>query len=752
MSALNQAAVTRRGLLVGTGALVVSFAIADRLVAQEGGAGALPGSLDDDRFLDAWIRIDAKGEITVFTGKAELGQGIRTALIQVAAEELDVTPEDIHLVTADTALTPNEGYTAGSQSMQNSGTAIRNAAAQVRALLMEQAARQFGTALDAVRAERKAILSPDGRSLSYGELAAMLNLHVEAQPASPLKQPGSFRIMGKSMPRVDIPAKVTGAAAYVQDLRPEGMLHARVVRPPSPAARLKSVDVGRIQEMPGVVTIVRDGNFLAVVAQGEFQAIKAMRALAAAAQWEERATLPDQTDLPTALLGLEREVGTVAENGTSALPTTGVFRARFTRPYQIHGSIGPSCAIALMDAEGLTIWSHTQGVYPDREAISEFLGMPIERVRIIHAEGAGCYGHNGADDAAADAALIARSMPGRPIRVQWMREQEHAWEPYGPAMLMELEAALDRNGRITNWNYDLWSNIHSTRPGGAAALLAARHVANSFTPEPAQLKISPSGNGDRNANPLYAFPNRRILWHFLPDMPVRVSALRALGAYANVFALESFMDDLAIEAGADPVEFRLRHLEDPRARVVVEQAADRFGWSRGGLPSGQGRGFGFARYKNLAAYLAVALTVEVDRNTGRVRVVRAVAAVDSGEIVNPDGIRNQTEGGIIQATSWTLYEQATFDDTRITSVDWASYPILRFASVPDSVEVHIVERPGEPFLGTGEAAQGPTVAAIRNAVLNATGTKLYDLPFTHDRVRAAMSSGPESGPSDDHVR
>jgi CO/xanthine dehydrogenase Mo-binding subunit len=739
MTIMDRSSLTRRSLFIGTGALVVSFAMARHTLAQEAGV-ALPGSLDDAPFLDSWIRIDAAGQITVFTGKAELGQGIKTALIQVAAEELEVTPEEIHLVTADTALTPDEGFTAGSQSMQNSGTAIRNAAAQVRALLVEQAAKQLGASAGALKAQGKAIHGPDGRSVGYGDLAAAINLHVEAQQGAPLKPHDSFKVMGRPLRRVDIPAKVTGGQAYVHDMRLDGMLHARVVRPPSPAARLVSVDTRPVREMPGVVSVLRDGNYLAVVAEGEFQAIKAMRALAAAAQWEERATLPDSNDLPAVLRSLERQVGTVAEEGSPTLPAGAkVLRARFTRPYQIHGSIGPSCAIALMNDDGLTIWSHTQGVYPDREAISEFLGLPMERVHIIHAEGAGCYGHNGADDAAADAAFIAHALPGRPIRVQWMREQEHAWEPYGPAMLGEVQAALDSNGRITHWNYDVWSNTHSTRPGGAGSLLAARHVAKSFPPEAAQMKITPSGNGDRNANPLYAFPNRRVLWHFLPDMLVRVSALRALGAYANVFALESFMDDLALEAGADPVEFRLRHLEDPRARAVVETAAERFGWQNGKLPPGQGRGFAFARYKNHAAYLALALTVEVDRSTGRVRVVRAVGAIDSGEIANPDGIRNQTEGGIVQSTSWTLFEQVTFDDTRITSVDWSSYPILRFGSAPDSIEVHVMDRPGEPFLGTGEAAQGPTVAAIRNAILNATGAKLYDLPFTRDRVRAAIS-------------
>jgi CO/xanthine dehydrogenase Mo-binding subunit len=391
-----------------------------------------------------------------------------------------------------------------------------------------------------------------------------------------------------------------------------------------------------------------------------------------------------------------------------------------------------------MDGDRLTIWSHTQGVYPDRAAIAEMLGMPPDTVRVIHAQGSGCYGHNGADDAAADAAVIARAMPGKPIRVQWMREQEHGNEPYGPAMMMDVEAALSADGTISTWNFDVWSNTHSTRPGGAGSLLAGRSRANAFPEEPATMEISPSGNGDRNADPLYNFANRRILWHFLPAMPVRVSALRSLGAYANVFALESFMDDMALEAKADPVDFRLKHLDDRRAKAVIEEAAAKFGWKDRKKAPGQGHGFAFARYKNHAAYLALAVTVAVDRDTGRVRVLRAVAAIDSGEIVNPDGIRNQTEGGIIQAMSWTLYEQVTFDGQRITSIDWASYPILRFAGVPDEIEVHIIPRPNEPFLGTGEAAAGPTPAAIRNAIRDATGARLYDLPFTRERLRGAI--------------
>ncbi|WP_411034057.1 molybdopterin cofactor-binding domain-containing protein [Shinella sp. BYT-45] len=739
MDALSLA-VTRRQLLAGTGALVVSFSLTGAR-AQEGGAapaaGAVkrPGSLDDAPFLDSWIKVSSDNAVTVFTGKAELGQGIRTALLQLAAEELDVEPSEITFVTADTGRTPDEGFTAGSQSMQNSGTAIRNAAAQVRALLVAQAARRWSLAPAELRTEGRAVMAADGRRLSYGELVSEQLLHVEAEPQSPLKPPDAFRIIGTSLPRVDIPAKVTGTPIYIHDMRPEGMLHARVVRPPSAGAELTDVDTGAVEAMSGVVSVIRDGRFLAVVAEKEFQAVSAMRALAAAARWSERETLPDQSDLAAVLKGLEREVGTVAESGTPVFDGE-VFEATFTRPYQIHGSIGPSCALAQVKADGsLDVWSHTQGVFPDRSAIAEMLGMPEDRVRVIHVEGSGCYGHNGADDAAADAALIATKLPGRIVRVQWMREQEHAWEPYGPAMLGTVRAALGADGRIASWTYDLWSNTHSTRPGGAGALLAARHKAGAFQPRPARLQISPSGNGDRNADPLYAIPNKKVQWHFLPDMPLRVSALRGLGAYANTFANESAMDELALMAGADPVEFRLRHLDDARARTVVELAAERFGWAGPGLPQNHGRGFAFARYKNLAAYLAVALEVEVEPETGRVRVVRAVSAIDSGEIVNPDGIRNQTEGGILQSISWTLYEQVTFDRTRITSADWSSYPILRFASVPDSVEVHIVERPGEPFLGTGEAAQGPTAAAVGNAIRNATGRRLYDLPLTRERVR-----------------
>jgi nicotinate dehydrogenase subunit B len=735
------AALSRRAFLRGSGALVVSFSLLPRAFDAVAADSGLPGNLSSTPFLDAWIRIDADDTITVFTGKAEIGQGIRTALIQIAAEELEALPESIQLVTADTGRTPNEGYTAGSRSLQDSGTAIRHAAAQAREILIAEAARRWKLEPHELKARTGQIVGDDGHALKYGELVSGQMLHVTAQPQSKLKDTGAFSVMGTPMKRVDIPAKVTGGAAYVHDLRLPNMVHARVVRPPSPAARLLHPNTSDIEKLPGVLKVVRDGDFLAVITQSEFQAVRALRQLMSGARWQEKPTLPAGRALPAVLMNLPAQDAVVVdEKGPPAQGRT--YEATYTRPYQAHASIGPSCAVALLENGTMTVWTHTQGVYPDRAAIAELLKMPLDKVRCIHMEGAGCYGHNGADDAAADAALLARAMPGKPVRVQWMREQEHAWEPYGPAMVTKVRASLDERGTISGWNYELWSNPHATRPGPAGNLLAARHLATPFAPQPPAVRIAPEGSGDRNAIPLYSFPNKHIVWHFLKDMPLRVSALRALGAYMNVFSVESFMDELALAAAVDPVEFRLRHMEDPRARDVITTAAQRFGWSPKAMPARRGRGFAFARYKNHAAYCAIAVEVDVEPDSGRVRMVRAVAAVDSGEIVNPDGIRNQIEGGILQSMSWTLYEAVSFDDTRITSIDWSTYPILRFRSVPDSVEVHVLPRPGEPFLGTGEAAQGPAAAALANAIADATGKRLRDLPFTRARVQTAVPSSP----------
>ena len=748
MKRIASSRLDRRRFLASGAALVVSFRLADGAAARNGDAQsnkaqpkpapALPGSLKTEPMLDGWIRIDADGRVTVFTGKAELGQGIKTALIQVAAEELVVDPARITLVTADTARTANEGYTAGSHSMQDSGTAIRHAAAQVRAILLGRAAERLAVAPERLTVKDGVVGADGGRSVAYGELVAEANWHLAAAPQSPLREQATHTVIGQPMRRIDIPAKVAGGAAYVQDLRLDRMVHGRIVRPPSPAASLASLDPKAVEQQAGVLKVVRDGRFVGVVAEREHQAVRALRALGLAARWDEQPTLPLAQNLYKSVRETPAEDSVILDRGVPAPSDAAALSATYQRPYQAHASIGPSCAIAQLVDGRYTVWTHSQGVYPLRSALAELLGVAKDAVRCIHVEGSGCYGHNGADDVAADAVLLARAVPGRPVRVQWMREDEHGWEPFGPPMIAEAKATLDAAGMIRDWHYEVWSNTHSTRPGAAGDLLAATHLARPFKPTPPKPLPQPEGGGDRNAIPLYALPNAHVVHHFLRKMPLRVSALRSLGAYLNVFAIESFMDELARSANLDPVAFRLRHLNDARARDVIKTAADRFGWPTFQRRPGRGRGFAFARYKNLGAYAAIAMEVEVQRDSGRLRVVRAVAATDSGEVVNPDGIRNQIEGGIVQSSSWTLSEEVTFDASRVTSRDWGGYPILRFPDVPEHVDVHIVDRPGQPFLGTGEAAQGPAAAAIANALADATGVRLRELPFTRDRVRAAI--------------
>ena len=723
------AVLSRRGLLALGGGLVVAFS----LKAQE---PARPGSLKETPLLDAWIRVAPDGRVTVFSGKVELGQGLKTALIQVAAEQLDVAPGAIELIAGDTERTANEGFTAGSHSMQDSGTAIMHAAAQVRGLLVEAAAMELGVAAESLTTANGSVRAPDGRMVGYGPLAAKLNLHTQAAVSSPLKDPAAYRLVGTSMPRVDIPAKLTGGAAYVQDMRLPGMLHARAIRQPSVGAKLLDFDLGPIERMKGVVKVVRQASYLAVVAEKEWQAIKAMRALEAAATWQETASLPDENTVLDQLRGLPaRDIPVLTWKAPAGAPVK-TLRARYSRPYMMHGAIGPSCAVALLIDGKMTVWTHTQGVFPLRAALSGLLRMPPDQVHCVHVEGSGCYGHNGADDVAGDAVLIARAVPGRPVRVQWMREQEHTNEPYGAAMIAEVSGAVDADGNIVDWDYGVWSNTHNRRPAVGGLMLQNAALPDPLpVPPPAPIPM-PEGGGERNSNPIYAFPNARAVSHFIPEMPVRVSALRSLGAYVNVFAIESFMDELAEAAGADPVEFRLRHLREDRARAVISLAAEKFGWSGG--KRGEGRGFAFARYKNLGAYCAVALSLRIEHETGQIRLGRVVAAVDSGQVVNPDGIRNQIEGAIIQAASWTLYEQVHFDRKRILSRDWSGYPIMRFPAVPESIAVHIVPRPGQPFLGTGEAGQGPAAAAIANAIRDAAGVRLREVPFTAGKVKAAI--------------
>jgi nicotinate dehydrogenase subunit B len=739
MNALpNTLALNRRAFIAGFGAIVVAFSFdPKRALAQQ--SAPLPGDLNHNRMLDAWLRINADDTATIFPGKVELGQGITTALAQIVAEELDLPLARVHMIPADTAHSPDEGITSGSQSIEYGGVALRLAGAEARAILIDLAAKRLGVGSETLTVSDGMISVPDGRKLSYGELAAEVNLHREITGKVAPKAPSTHRIVGQSIPRFDIPNKVTGGVAYVQDLRLPGMLHGRIVRPPRYGSKLDGVDDADVRAMTGVVAVVRDGSFLGVVAEREEQAIKARTALTKSAKWTLGPELPDPAKIYDILMSLPSDDTVISEKQGPLPDGAKLVEATYHRPYLSHGSIGPSCAVAEFKDGKMTVWTHSQGIFPLRGNLVMGLKMAPADVRCLHLEGSGCYGHNGADDVAFDAALLARAVPGRPVRVQWMRDDEFGWEPFGPAMTMRLKAALF-DGKVADWNYEVWSNTHSTRPSepGGNNLLASWYLADPQQPAPPHGIPQPAGGGDRNAIPLYDFPRQRVVHHFVKPMPIRVSALRTLGAYANVFAIESFLDELAHEAGADPVAFRLAHMKDPRAGAVIEAVAKKAGWREGEKGDGsRGRGIAFAKYKNLSVYVAVIAEVEIDRASGAVRVPRAYAVADAGQIINPNGLANQIEGGIIQSTSWTLHEHVSFDREGIKSRDWATYPILTIPEVP-LVSVDLIDRPTEKSLGAGEGSQGPAVAAISNAFANATGKRLREIPFTPDRVKAAI--------------
>jgi CO/xanthine dehydrogenase Mo-binding subunit len=744
--------VSRRNLLkAGTG-LVVGIAYAPLLaLAQDTERPAhLPGSLNGNRLLSAWLRVNPNGTVTVFTGKVEFGQGIASALAQIAADELDVGYRRINMMTADTSLTPDEGFTAGSQSIEQSGTAIRFACAEARQMLLAAAAARLGVPADSLTVADGTITAPGGKHTTYWAVTTDVMLRREATAQPKPKAAGEYTLIGQSLARRDLPPKFTGGAVYVQDLRLPGMVHARVGRPPVPRAELVSLDVAALRALPGVVEVVRDGSFVAVVCEREEEAINALVALRTLAVWsrpELPPTLADTFDRPDPELQTQDSV-VHEKTAPSASVAVRQIEARYTRAFQLHASIGPSCAVARHMDGKLTVWTHSQGVFALRSDIARALGVAPASVVCVHTEGAGCYGHNGADDAAFDAALIARAVPGRPVRVQWMRDDEFMWEPFGSAMSVKVGAGLSAGGNIVDWRHELWSYPHARRPGGREGvnLLAASYLAHPSQPTfPADVP-QPNGGSDRNAIPLYDFPNQKILKHYMPDAPLRTSSLRTLGAYANVFAIESLMDEVAAVAGADPVEFRLRHLRDERARTVIEAAARKSGWrpsalgdsGRGTGSTLRGRGIGFARYKNHACYCAVVAEVEVDRISGIVRVTRAWSAVDAGLAINPDGIVNQIEGGLIQSASWTVKEALKVDRSGIQTKSWIDYPILRFSEVP-AVEVEVIQRLTEDSLGVGEGAQGPAGAAIANAFAAATGRRLRDIPFVPERVKAALA-------------
>jgi len=694
--------------------------------------------------VDAWLRFEPDGSVWIRTGKVELGQGIHAALEIVVADELDVELDRTRVAPVDTATSRDEGVTAGSRSIEESGETLRRVAATARRALLAVAAARLHVGVDELRVEAGVISTPAGDSCTYATLVvdgALRDLLVDPE-ASP-KPSAARRIIGSSPVRQDLLRKVTGASAFLQDLELPGMLHGRIVRPPAPGSRLRSVDDAAIRSLPGVVALVRDGDFLGVIAEREEQAIAALRRAGSAAHWSDAPRLAATSD-PRYLLALPAETIVVRDRRDGPTPprVARTIEAEYTRPHIAHGSVGPSCAVARFDSAGLEVWTHSQGIFRLRHELALVMGLSETNVRVHHREGAGCYGHNGADDVALDAALLARGRAGRPVRVQWMREDEFAWEPYGPAMLIRLSADLAADGSIIEWRHDLWSHGHETRPsqGGRpadqSALLAARHLARPFVVPLAGRPRAASSGGRRNAEPYYRFPRDRVVDHYVAESPLRVSALRSLGAHANVFAIESFVDELAAATGADPVELRLRHLDDVRAREVIGRAVAMAGPRPAHSGDGdllRGRGLGFARYKNSAAYAAVVVDVELDTE---IHVRRAWGAIDAGMVISRDGLANQAEGGIVQAVSWTLREAVSTDASGVTSRDWDAYPTLRFPDAP-AVEIDVIDRPDVPPVGAGEAMAGPTSAAVANAVADASGVRLRDLPLTRERFIAA---------------
>jgi CO/xanthine dehydrogenase Mo-binding subunit len=709
-------------------------------------ATKLPGSLGRNRKLSRWLRFNADRTVTLFAGRVELGQGVLTALAQIAAEELCVDFARMRVEPASTAGSPDEGHTSGSRSIDDGGSAVRYACAEARAVLVAAAAQRLGLPPEKLTVEDGRIAGLDRiRDVSYWELPTAELLERDATAAVAPKPPGEHVLVGRSAPRLDVPDKVAGAPRFVHDIALPGMLHGRVARPPAYDAALDAFDEAAVSALPGVVAVVRDGRFIGVVAEREETAVRARLRAREAARWRVPAALPAADEIPEFLQRHGAPPEVINEKRGAGAPA-GARRlfAVYTRPYIAHASIGPSCAVARWDAARtrLEVWTHSQGVYPLRAELAQVLGLAETQIVVTHAEGAGCYGHNGADDAALDAALLARAVAPRPVKLQWMRDDEFAWEPCGPAMRMAVSAALDAEGGIADWQYDFWSNPHSGRPGHArggeraSALLASWHLERPFARAALwDPPLAGGGGSDRNAIPLYDFPSQRIVKHLVHAVPIRASTLRALGAYGNVFAIESFMDELAALAGADPVAFRLRHLRDPRAREVIELAARKADWRPGAPGDGAcGRGFAFGQYKNGYGYIAVVCDVDVEREP---RVTRAVCAVDVGQIINPDGVANQIEGGVVQSISWTLKERVAFDRERITSLDWESYPILTFDEAPQ-IEVHLIDRPQSPPLGAGEVPTGPVAAAVANAVCHALGVRVRDLPITRERLIAAI--------------
>ena len=723
------------------------------IVDRQDGQPQLPGSLHTNRRLSQWLAFDEPGLAQVLTGKVELGQGILTALQLLAAEELDMPLAAVRVCSANTARGPDEGMTSGSLSVQDSGSALRQACAEVRAMALQRAAALAGQPANTITVSEGRFRSAQGLDLGdYSTLLKGVNLDIECAGTARTKTAAERRLLGQAgTPRVDLADKVFGHARFIHDLRLPGMLHGRVLRPATPDATLHSLPDAAVAVLPAGVRWWADGRFVAVVADSERDADAAVTRLAGMIEWQAGAPLPDMHDLDSFLTSAPHQTTVTVERGDAEWPADGLqHQAVYLKPYLAHASIGPSCALAQWDGRQLQVWTHSQGIHNLRDDIVKALAReatPVAKADILihHVEGSGCYGHNGADDVAFDAVLMALRCPGQPVRVLWSRADELTHSPLGAAHRVMLKARRDASGQITHWHHELWANGYSSRPGRALtpALLAASERADAMPlPLPVNPPLAAGGGAERNAVPAYLVPHLKVINHRLTVAPLRTSAMRALGAYANVFALESFIDELAHQSGEDALAFRRRHLDDPRALAVLNTVVERSSWwhQRAKEPEGIGHGLAWARYKNSGAWCAVIARVQVD---AQVRVLSLDLAVDVGMVVDLDGVINQIEGGAIQSTSWTIKERVTFNREAITSDEWLTYPVLRFSEVPE-VTVHVIDRPDQPSVGAGEAAQGPVAAALANAVHDALGVRVRELPLTADTLLRAVHAAEAS--------
>jgi nicotinate dehydrogenase subunit B len=730
---------SRRDILRGGGALVVGFSLASRMdkALAQAGASARPLALTE---VDAYLAIDAKGMCTVYSGKVDLGTGVATALKQMAAEELELPLNKVNLIQGDTALTPEQGTTWGSLSIQIGGAQIRQASAAAKAALLDQAAKRLGAPKERLTVA-DGVISGGGKRVTYAELVGGRRFAISLDPKQPVatKDPKDFKLVGKPVPRIDIPGKVMGTFTYMQDFRLPGMLHGRVVRPSGIGATLVSADEGSIKDIP-TAGVVRQGNFLAVVAENEWAAIKASNQIKAA--WSKWEGLPEQAKLyehvRATRIAKEEVTGTVGDTA-AAMAAGGLRKHSATYDFAIHthGSMGPSCAVAEFKDAKLTSWSASQATHNLRKQLAKMLDMPAEDVRCIYLEGSGCYGRNGHEDAAADAALLAK-VTGRPVRVQWSRADEHGWDPKGPPTLVDLRATLDGGGNVTAWESEFF--IPQQTPGSFLVPL----IAATLSGMPADTDIAP-GNIFQNSNIPYKFPNIKAVCHRLETTPFTPSWIRTPGRMQNTYANECFMDELAAAAGADPIEFRLKYLDraDTRGIECLNRVAALSKWEKRPSPrSGQtgdvlrGRGVSYCKYELVRTYVAVVADVEVNRPSGEIRCTRFFVAHDCGQIINPDGLKNQLEGNVIQTVSRTLKEEVKFDRSMVTSLDWATYPILTFPEVPEVV-MDLIDRPASPPWGAGEPSAAVVPSAISNAVFDATGVRLRSVPFTPDKMKAA---------------